>query len=265
MVDFVRLFGSPTLLAGDTPVRLPAGIGEVVALLSLEYRQVAERRTLAARLREDAPDGVALNALRQTLLRLRRVESRHGVTVLHAFDAHLARTDDCVPTDLEAFLALGEIVTAADLARLLDLYRGDLLADVDARGDLRTWLDSQRNRLRDRFIALATDGARRIGGALGRAAMERVRDEIGAESVAAAPQPDDIAYPSRGSGVDVPRIAVPRRRRAVVTPSFSEKPGVCSPSQASLPCFASSTKQPRLYRSMRPVVPCGSGTAFSKT
>ena len=208
MVDLIRLFGSATVTGSSGPARLPAGVGEIVALLAIDYRQVAERRTLALRLRESADADAALNALRQTLLRLRRLEARMGVTVLHAFDGHLARTDACVPTDLEAFLALGEVHTAEDLRRLLDLYRGDLLADVDASGDLRTWLDTQRTRLRDRFIALATDGARRVGGAVGRSALERVRDEIGAEAAVAMPHPDDITHPARGQGVDVPRIAI---------------------------------------------------------
>ena len=152
MVDLIRLFGSATVTGSSGPARLPAGVGEIVALLAIDYRQVAERRTLALRLRESADADAALNALRQTLLRLRRLEARMGVTVLHAFDGHLARTDACIPTDLEAFLALGEVHTSEDLRRLLDLYRGDLLADVDASGDLRTWLDTQRTRLRDRFF-----------------------------------------------------------------------------------------------------------------
>ena len=47
MVDLIRLFGSATVTGSSGPARLPAGVGEIVALLAIDYRQVAERRTLA--------------------------------------------------------------------------------------------------------------------------------------------------------------------------------------------------------------------------
>lgn len=165
------------LLVGGVPVAIASGVALIAALLVLEYRNIALRSVLATQLWEESDPAASNNALRQLLARLRRVEVKQGLSIVRSLRRHLVRDDRCVTTDIEAFLALGEdCSTEADLMRLLDLYRGDLLTGVDANGDLRIWLEAKRAQLREHFIRVVSRAATRFSGAVALRAQQRIAE-----------------------------------------------------------------------------------------
>jgi tetratricopeptide (TPR) repeat protein len=170
---YVELDGRP---AAGTP--LPANALLVVALLSLRFAGTADRSELAATLRENAEPTSASGYLRTLLLRTRLWSEEHGEEVFAAGGRMLLRSSGHLRSDLDLFLAIEEINTASDLDGLLSIYRGDFLAGIDAEGaELKQWLHVQRERLRERFIRLAVDGADLVGGAVAERALMRVADE----------------------------------------------------------------------------------------
>lgn len=156
----LHLFGSPGVSKVGMPVRSPPAAAYTwAAALALEYSGRCSRSELAALLHEDRESRDARPLLRVHLRRIREWEDTNGIRLFRTAGEIIARAADCEPSDLDQFLSVAKVDTEADLQRILDSYTGDLLLGVDPAGpDFRGWLESQRARMRERFIALLRQG-----------------------------------------------------------------------------------------------------------
>lgn len=175
----LHLFGKPYVELDGRPLEgLPTSAYLLVALLTLKHGGAADRSELAAFVRENSDSKSASGYLRMQLLRIKRWSEANGASVFAIDGRMLARTPDYLRSDLDTFIGIESVSTARELEDLLSLYRGDFLAGVDAGGqELKEWIGFQQNRLRERFIRLATAGAVAVGGTLAERARQRIRDE----------------------------------------------------------------------------------------
>ena len=177
----LRLLGTPFAEGsnGAAVERPPARLFALLAVLALSPGKAASRSSIAATLWETSETARAQASLRQLLAATRRWEKRHGVTVLDVTADRVARGDRCLRSDLDGFMAIGNVETPDALSSLIDLYRGDLLdgfAEIGPQFD--EWLAGQRDRLRERFFSIAITAAERIGGSAGEGALRRVLQQF---------------------------------------------------------------------------------------
>ena len=160
----LRLLGKPHIaLEGRAVTGLPDKAYVLIALL-LQGRGVASRDRLRTLLWEDASADGAGENLRWLLSRVRKWEGEHGVALLTT-DRTSVKLAASVASDVAALNALEAVHTAEDLDRLLDLYRGDLLTDVDSGLGAQLLASVVRHRaaLRRKYAALAQGAGERIG------------------------------------------------------------------------------------------------------
>ena len=148
------------------------------ALLDLEPGRALDRASVALSLWGEVGETRAAGNLRETLRRTRLWEERAGLKLFQSAEHMLTRDGGTLTSDVLLFQSLDEPQTAAELRWLLELYVGDLLADLDPVPEsLESWLYSKRLTLRDRFVTLALAGARSVGGEIGERALQRAQEE----------------------------------------------------------------------------------------
>lgn len=182
----LRLLGKPHVaLQGDVVTGLPDKAYVLLALLVLQGGGVMSRDRLRTMLWEDATAEGAGESLRWLLSRARKWESQHDYPLL-ASDRKTVKLAAGVTSDVAALAAIESIQDAADLERLLDLYRGELLTDVDfgLGAQLLETIRGHRAAIRRKYVALAQDAAERIGGERG----ERILRDL----LAAAPDDEGV-------------------------------------------------------------------------
>ncbi len=179
--DLLLLLGAPALHRGGDGIStaLPQKAFVLAAVLQLSVGRRASRSWLATSMYEDAGQAGALANLRQLLSRIHDRQTEFGVDILS-----ISRTEVrlvAAAPDLEVDLAtLDELEaprTGSELARLVKLYRGDLLEGVSGCGEaLDAWIRAQRVRLRERYGDLVLAGAATVGGVDGETALRRLLD-----------------------------------------------------------------------------------------
>ncbi len=175
----LQLLGTPVLrLADGTAVRLRQKAFALAALLSLEFRGRARRGVLAERIWSASSPEQALTNLRQTLLHTRELEARHGFELFDA-DAAEIELNRRVSLDLDEIGRIRSVDSAAEVERLIGLYRGELLSGVDSFGeDFDQWLRTERTRIEDQFAFEASEAAVRIGTAQAHNALNRLAERL---------------------------------------------------------------------------------------
>lgn len=139
----------------------------LAAVVDLSPKGRVERETVASLLWEDAATSRSLANLRQLLARIREWEALSGEILVEAEGSLLVRSANVAPSDLSTFLGIGKPSSPAELRLIDELYAGDFLVDVVPRGpNAADWIESRRASYRDRFVHLAIEGARRVGGPL---------------------------------------------------------------------------------------------------
>lgn len=181
----LRMFG-PARVQGVTGSKPPRMAFLAAAMLDFAPGRTLDRRTLALALWGPLEPSRSGGNLREMLRRTQAWQQETGIAIFHADDRMVFRDALTVQSDLALFQTFATPRTPAGLRWLLELYAGEFLADVDATSeDAQQWVDSQRTMLRDRFVALALQGLRDVGGPVADVAMQRLEQE--------APYDDEIA------------------------------------------------------------------------
>jgi DNA-binding SARP family transcriptional activator/tetratricopeptide (TPR) repeat protein len=165
----LRLLGKPHVArGGDTLTDLPDKAFVMMALVLLQFGGVASRDQLRTALWEDATADRAAESLRWLLSKVRKWEATYERALLKV-DRASVRLAPGLVSDVALLGAIERIDTAEDLDKLLDLYRGELLSDVDAPlGDqLLEIIERHRTSLNRKYVALAGKAAERVGGERG--------------------------------------------------------------------------------------------------
>lgn len=162
----LQLLGRPRLAIaspGGADV-LPEKAYVLAALLLLGPAGPTSRSILTTRLWEDASHAKALNNMRQLIARTRHFETQLDRPLFDVSRTAIA-INGASHSDLTALLELKPIETSAGLEAATALYRGDLLEGIEGLGfELSRWIDSERKKLRGRFVALILRGAEQLGG-----------------------------------------------------------------------------------------------------
>jgi DNA-binding SARP family transcriptional activator len=147
----LRVFGTPHI-EGDKGSKLPAKAFALVAMLRLDFQNVADRSVIAARLWESLPDPGA--NLRMLLSQLRRWQQSSGIVLLKWSARRIWRDDDCAAMDLDRFMVARSMEASFGPGELADLYGGEFLLGLDFSSDpeLSAWTHMQRQHLKDRLI-----------------------------------------------------------------------------------------------------------------
>jgi DNA-binding SARP family transcriptional activator len=160
----ITLLQSSTLRCdGHVFDRIPSAFFRIAAYLILNGPTVSRSR-LADLFWADAPEDVAAANLRQTLVRIRRIQQAGNFELIRIDQRQVCLLMDpavrCDLIELRDELQNGGEGSAVHLCRL---YSGDLLADIAPAGPMfEDWLDAHRTELRNHFInrvdaALAED------------------------------------------------------------------------------------------------------------
>lgn len=173
----LELLGIPQLRLPDgTTVELRQKAFALAALLHIEYRGRARRQAVADRLWETASGSQASTNLRQVLLNTRSLEARHGFELFEA-DATYIALSHSVRIDLVEVQRIRSATDAAEFLRLLALYRGGLLDGLTGSSEeLSRWIETERTRIENQFVAHATGTALRLGGPAADQAMARLAE-----------------------------------------------------------------------------------------
>jgi DNA-binding SARP family transcriptional activator/TolB-like protein len=173
----LELLGPPQLRTPDgVSVELRQKAFALAALLHVEFRGRARRQAVADRLWETATGSQASTNLRQVLLNTRVLEARHGFELFEADQTWIALSPS-INVDL---VEIGRIRTVNELAefeRLMHLYRGGLLEGLTGSAEgLSLWIETERTRIEDQFVAQAAGAALRVGGRVADAALARLAE-----------------------------------------------------------------------------------------
>jgi DNA-binding SARP family transcriptional activator/TolB-like protein len=151
----LSLFGAPRLLDDQgSLISVPAKTFVLVAYLLLGSRGGVATRSSLRQFLWDAPDSKAAAAnLRKFLARIAERQAVGGFELIRNHRGHVELADS-VGIDLLEFFNLVSAPASADLAKLCDLYCGDLLDGLElGEPECREWVDSQRIKLRDAFVS----------------------------------------------------------------------------------------------------------------
>ncbi len=173
----LELLGIPQLrLTDGSTVELRQKAFALAALLHIEYRGRARRQSVADRLWETATASQASTNLRQVLLNTRSAEARHGFELFEADSTYIALSHS-VRVDLVEIQRIRGVTEPAEFLRLLGLYRGGLLDGLTGSAEeLGRWIETERTRIEDHFVAAATGTALRIGGPAADQALARLAE-----------------------------------------------------------------------------------------
>ncbi|RYE82455.1 MAG: hypothetical protein EOP19_16160, partial [Hyphomicrobiales bacterium] len=177
VTPILELLGIPQLRVPDgTTVELRQKAFALAALLHIEYRGRARRQAVSDRLWETASGAQASTNLRQVLLNTRGHESRHGFKLFHA-DATYVALNASVRLDLAEIQRIRGVTEPREFLRLLGLYRAGLLEGLTGSAEeLERWIETERTRIENQFVAAATATALRIGGSVAEAALARLAE-----------------------------------------------------------------------------------------
>jgi DNA-binding SARP family transcriptional activator len=143
----VQLLGGFRLCdATGREIKIPSRKGRaLLAYLATHLNESHSRDRLAMLLWEDAEEDLARTSLRQALAALRKALPS---PILRA-DTDSIALDGAVATDLAELRQALASSTMADVRRIVDCYRGDLLEGLDARSAaFEDWLSQERLALR---------------------------------------------------------------------------------------------------------------------
>ena len=122
----------------------------LLAILALSPSGSVSRERLAAFLWSDRGEDQARSSLRQTLTVLRKELAVAGPSVLVADDQRVELARGSVEIDVVSIVSLSRATDAPSLRRAIDLYQGELLADVSVNDPaFEQWLATERSRIRD--------------------------------------------------------------------------------------------------------------------
>lgn len=161
----IRTFGGFALVVGGMPLGFPRKaprkpLGLLKAIVALGHPAVCEHRLTDA-LWPDAEADAAHQAFTMALHRLRKLLGCNEAVVLRDGRIHLNHrlcwADACALERLAAGADPPDADPAQTLRQVLDLYRGDFLAD-----DEEPWVFAPRERLRERFVRLASHQVGRL-------------------------------------------------------------------------------------------------------
>ena len=171
----LELLGIPQLRLPDgSNVELRQKAFALAALLHIEYRGRARRQTVADRLWETASGSQASTNLRQVLLNTRSAEARHGFELFEADTTYIS-LGHSVRVDLAEIQRIRGVTDPHEFLRLLGLYRGGLLDSLTGSAEeLGRWIETERTRIENQFVAAATGTALRIGGPAADQALARL-------------------------------------------------------------------------------------------
>ena len=177
VTPILELLGIPQLRLPDgTTVELRQKAFALAALLHIEYRGRARRQVVSDRLWETASATQASTNLRQVLLNTRGHEGRHGFELFDA-DATYVALNASVRLDLVEIQAIRGVTEPAEFLRLLGLYRAGLLEGLTGSAEeLERWIETERTRIENQFVAAATATALRIGGSVAEPALARLAE-----------------------------------------------------------------------------------------
>jgi DNA-binding SARP family transcriptional activator len=136
---------------GGEPCALPAKKARaLLAFLALPAGRPHSRERLTALLWGDTPDGLARQAFRQTLSRLRRALGEEAEALLVDGPETVALDAGKVWVDAGAFEVAVARAEPTELARAVELYRGDFLEGLDVgEPPFEEWHTVERERLRE--------------------------------------------------------------------------------------------------------------------
>jgi len=139
----VHLFGVPNVRRNGNPLPLSSQLLELLACLLLSPKRAHPRPLLAGLFWPDFPEDRARRNLSNALYRLRQTLGDYAP--LQATDENVGVRDDATFwVDVAEF---SEALAADDLARAVDLYKGDLL-----EGHYDEWLLMPRLELRNQAL-----------------------------------------------------------------------------------------------------------------
>lgn len=175
--------GARLLLLGPFALQLP-DVGELpvtskknralLALVALAPGRKMTREKLCGYLWGDRADEQARASLRQSLASLRRELGDAEPKIFARQDDVIALHADTLAIDALDLASLASASATADLRHAANLWRGELMADIELDGPgFSDWLRSERQRLLDRAVAVherlaaldspdAADWARRL-------------------------------------------------------------------------------------------------------
>ncbi len=139
---------------GGRQVKIPR-LGLVLAafLLLDSSKMRATREAAAGFLWEDLDKKRQAGNLRQLLLRLRALQSAHGVELFASHEDQIALCLRGVDIDVRVFRASAPGNSEQRIAEICKVYSGDLLAGLKADGEkLFHWLAAKRAMLRSEFV-----------------------------------------------------------------------------------------------------------------
>ena len=161
----IRTLGGFSLAVGGMPLGFPRKaprrpLSLLKAIVALGHPAVCEHRLTDA-LWPDAEADAAHQAFNMALHRLRKLLGRHDAVVLRDgriyLDCRLCWVDACALERLAAGAGPRDADPAQALRQVLELYRGDFLAD-----DEEPWVFAPRERLRERFVRSVSHQAGRL-------------------------------------------------------------------------------------------------------
>jgi len=173
----LQLLGVPQLRLPDgTTVELRQKAFALAALLHTDYRGKARRQAVADRLWETATSSQASTNLRQVLLNTRALEARHGFALFETDSTYIG-LGHTMRLDLVEILRIRTVVDPAEFLRLVGYYRGGFLDGLTGSADdLSRWIETERTRIENQFVANACSTALRIGGSAADQALLRLAE-----------------------------------------------------------------------------------------
>ena len=167
----IRLLGSPAIISDDAVLTLPAKGFAIIALLSAEPGHALPRHRIRVQLWAEFDQEKANANLRQTLMRVRRLERQLGARILSDDLARIALNTDEFTVDLSDALTvdIGKLAAMGAWAQLEALAHGaaqGVLGGIEIPdGPFEDWRSEIQSRLRHKAVqALAA----LIRGAAGR-------------------------------------------------------------------------------------------------
>jgi len=144
----ISVLGRVRLESGDTSVVVAGSLAAVLGYLAVHapHGRLVGRDTVAFSLWPDRPEDRARRSLADALYRLRQMSAGCGADLFRADTDSLGFGD--VAVDLDEFHNLVSLGQLEPLRSAIDLYDGDLVAEVDAE-----WITLPRRHLRDAFAA----------------------------------------------------------------------------------------------------------------
>ncbi|KFB09259.1 AfsR/SARP family transcriptional regulator [Nitratireductor basaltis] len=152
----LNTLGFCSLSAGNAIVsNVPSNFYRITTYLYLAGEpHIAPRQRISSLLWPEAQTESANANLRQSLVRIRRLQGDHHFKLMEMNFSLVHLTPSPVAWDLEDFLNACDHYDEQSLLVLCSSYGGDLLADIGASStEFEDWMQEQRSRLRGQLLA----------------------------------------------------------------------------------------------------------------